>query len=298
MDTRAFECLTNFTDIGNVPADVANNTPTWQHLYRAPQIFVFWGPKNLYIVPIKAEYVENEALTCFADAYPPPSYQWQNMRTLEIYQGQEFRVRPDMVGYNQTMRCQAQNLIQGFVYSANLFQPVYVPAPTTTPPPTTPVPTTTLPAFGPCNDLTGQWRSQNPYADLILEVVHDSEIGEMRGIMKNMSDTVWVEVIGTVRRGDYLYLGLTAIWPFQDGITGMAGECHSCRGVEVLLTESLWRSKAQSAMCGEGSTPAPDAAYRFNRVGSSSILREQEFDVMHPTKEVSGRLGIRLKKRR
>jgi len=107
-----------------------------------------------------------------------------------------------------------------------------------------------------------------------------------------------VEVVGTVRHGDFLYVGLTAIWPFSDGITGMTGECHSCRGTEVIITDSLWRSVASSANCGVGSTPAPDVAYRFVRVGSSSILREKEFDVMHPTKEVSGRLGINLKKRR
>ena len=220
------------------------------------------------------------------------------MITLDIFQIQTFTITQDLVGFNQTIRCTAQNIINEFVYAANLFTPAYVPAPTSAPTTSTAAPTTTQPASAACKDMSGNWLSRDPYAEMILEVVHDSELGEIRGIMKNLTDTVWVEVIGTVRRGDYLYLGLTAIWPFADGITGMAGECHNCHGTEVIMTDSLWRSVAASANCGEGSTPAPDVSYRFNRIGSSSILREQEFDVMHPTEEVSGRLGIKLKRRR
>jgi hypothetical protein len=296
MDTRAFQCLTNFTSLGELPDDVADNVPTWSYLYRAPQIFVFWGPKNMYVEPMRPAYAVGDVLTCYADANPDATYKWQNMLTLVTSDGQTYTITEDMVGLNTTLRCQAVNIIQGFIFSENLFIPAYVPPPTTT---TTGAPTTTPttpPLMSNCADLTGSWRSDNPYAELILEVVKDGQIGEVIGIYKNQTDTIWVEVVGTTRKTDFAYLGLSAIWPFDDGVTGTSGECHRCSGVEVLVTDHMWRSITDSAMCGDGGRPAPRQTYQFRRSGSlASALQKKTFNVWKPS-SVSKRLGLNLKR--
>jgi len=297
MDTRAFQCVTNFTDAGELPDDVASNVPDYEHLYRAPQMFVFWGPKNAYVEPIKEAYVVGEVLTCHSDAWPTAAYQYQNMRTLQFFLTQTFTITPDLLGTNQTMRCQAQNIIQGFVYSANIFTNVDVPVPTTPTTPTTTPSTTTAPAEGDCSHLSGHWRAVEPYADLLLDLIEDGEMGEVIGLFKNESDTVWVEVIGTVKREDYSILGLTAIWPFEQGVTSMAAECHSCHGVDVIIGDGMFRSAADSAMCGEGGPVNPHTPYRFNRANTiRSAVNDAIFDVHNPTR-ISERLGVTLKKR-
>jgi len=295
MDTRAFECLTNFTTVPEGIPDTATNVPTWNHRYRAPQIFVFWGPKNMIATPEKTWYEVGDEITCDADAYPPPSFQWQNMRTLEWYPGQVYTVLPEDLGYNQTIRCQAMNLIQGFVYSGNLFLTLNVPFPTTPTTPTTTPSTTTQPAQSDCLDLSGQWVSDTPYAEIILDVIKGGQLGEVYGIMKNETDTTWVEVVGTVKR-DYSLIGLTVIKPFEEGVTGLAGECHRCMGIEVIYTSGLWRSSSDSIGCGDGGMPGPQTPMAFKRTGSlRAAIDAQEMKVYNPS-HISKHLGIRLKK--
>jgi len=201
-----------------------------------------------------------------------------------------------LVGTNQTFRCQAQNLIQGFVYSQNHFTTVYVPTPTTPTTPTTTPSTTTAPAVADCSHLSGHWRATEPYADLLLDLIDGGEMGEVYGLFKNATDTVWVEVVGTVKREDFSLLGLTAIWPFDEGVTSMAGECHACHGVEVIIGDGMWRSAGDSVMCGDGGTPAPHPPYRFYRAGSvQSALADVTLDVWHPSR-ISERLGVNLKR--
>jgi len=241
--------------------------------------------------------VVGEVLHCSADAFPPASYQWQNLRTLELFYSQNFTITQSMIGFNDTLRCQAQNLIQGFIYSQNLFVYVYTPAPTAPPTPSTTIPTTTQPLMSDCTDISGHWRAVNPYSELLLEVIREGQLGEVVGLVKYDTDTVWVEVIGTVRKNDFALFGLTAIWPFSDGLTGMAAECHRCSGVEIIIGDGMWRSVADSAMCGAGGIPRTYEPYQFNRVGSvRAALEAIELDVWRPT-SITKRLGVNLKKR-
>jgi hypothetical protein len=55
MDLRSFECLTNITTVPQTPDGVASNTPTWSYLHRAPQMFVNWGPKGMFVTPVQGE---------------------------------------------------------------------------------------------------------------------------------------------------------------------------------------------------------------------------------------------------
>lgn len=296
MDTLAYRCLTNFTQMQGAPGGVADNAPTYEHIFQFQQLFVYWGPKNLYAVPMKPTYNVGDVVTCYADAFPDPFYEWQNLITTERINSQVFTVTEAMVGLNTTMRCQAQNLIQGFLYSANIFIYVYVPEPTTAEPTTT-VPSTTTPApEGPCDNLTGWWISDDPYAEMHLSVANDHS-GRVQGFMRNFTDQQWVEVIGRTRISDFLYLGLTAIWPYEIGITGMAAECHKCFGVEVIMSAGQWRSYYDSASCGDGGTPEPYVSYRFRRVSDTLASQQQmhspDFKVANPSKLVSGSLGLK-----
>jgi len=216
-------------------------------------------------VPVKEFYVVGDVIACYADGHPPPFYRWQNMRTLNFTTSQNYTVNADDLGHNTTMRCQAQNLIQGFIYSDNIFVQMWAPLPTTpTTVPTTP-PTTTPPFDAPCDNLTGWWISESPYAELNI-IVASGVSGIVTGFLRNHTDQQWVEVIGRTRTTDYAYVGLSAIWPFDIGVTGMSGECHKCSGVEQIQTSGMWRSRTDSLACGHGGNPQPGIAYRFHRL--------------------------------
>jgi len=295
MANKRFECQTNFTDPGPQPEGIADNAPTFNLIYRAPTIFVYWGPSGTYADPIKSIYQVGDTLTCYTDAYPEAFYRWQNMRTLDETTGPVFTFGEELAGTNQSMRCQVQNIILGFVYSDNIFIPSLVQGPTTaTTTPTTPV-VTTHPPESNCEDLTGFWRSDQPFAELLLETDVDSQIGEIYGIFRNQSDTIWVEVIGTARRGDWSYIGLSAIWPLNDGVTGLSGECHRCNGVEVIIGDGMLRSVAESSECGAASLPRSFESYRFYRVSSkAAAVAQGPVSVSIPT-NISKRLGVQLK---
>lgn len=295
MDTRAFSCLTYFATRPEPPTGVAGNVPEWSFLFRAHQMFVYWGPKNMYVTPIQPEYVVGETLTCIADAYPAANYTWQNLRTTEQFSGNVFLITPDLAGTNQTMRCLAVNTIQGFIYSNNIFTVVYVPIATSpTTPPTTPEPTT--PALdAPCTDLSGFWRSDNPRAELGLTVYTEGEIGEIFGLLKNGTDDIYLEVIGTVDLAEFSLVGLSSIYPGNVGVFGFSGECHRCVGNEVLFFGSIWRSITDSASCGDGGSPGPRDAYSFYRVSTFAEAYKAPIKVHKPT-DVSRRLGVKLQK--
>jgi len=300
VDGRGHLVTTNFTAPATVPPGLAGNAPNYEDIFQFGQMFVYWGPKNTFAVPMKPEYEVGENVTCHSDAYPAAFYQWQNMDTLDFFNDQVFTVLPTFVGRNNTLRCQAQNLIQGFLHSETYFIPVYVPGPTTqAPPTTTPITTTPMPD-GACFDLTGWWLSDSPYpyAELYLLVVGQTN-GQVVGYMRNDTDQSWVEVVGRTRNADYNFVGLTAIWPYEMGVTGMAAECHRCSGLETLHTAGSWRAVSDSDACGDGGTPQPHTSYAFQRIGigigplkGNTPMDRPGFKVFKPTKLVSGKFGI------
>jgi len=291
FDTQHFRLLTNFTAQISVPDGVASNAPEYEHIYNSVEMYVYWGPKNMYAVPIKQTYSEGEIITCYADAFPSAFYQWQNMRTLELTSAQYYTIRPTDVGHNTTLRCQAQNLIQGFLYSANLFVSADVPEPTTT----STVPTTTSPLpEGKCDNLTGWWLSDIPYAEIHLSVPND-QTGQVLGFMRNHTDQQWVEIVGRTQLGTFDYIGITAIWPYEIGVTGLSGECHKCYGTEVIHTGGLWRSSYDGdGACADPGIPSPNVLYQFHRIPYNLYdIHDPSFIVHKPTKHVSGSFGIK-----
>jgi len=102
-------------------------------------------------------------------------------------------------------------------------------------------------------------------------------------------------VIGTARRSDWSYIGLSAIWPLNDGVIGVSGECHRCFGMEVIIGDGMTRSIAESGGCGAGSIPRTYQPFRFLRVGTKAdVIAQGAHSVFKPT-NISKNLGIQLK---
>jgi len=100
--------------------------------------------------------------------------------------------------------------------------------------------------------------------------------------------------VGRTRTSDFAYLGLTSIWPYEVGVTGMAAECHKCYGVEVMLTVGNWRSSTDSTQCGDGGTPGIHTGYEFYKIiAQPNRMHQPDFKVHNPTKQISGAFGIK-----
>lgn len=326
MNGGTYECLTNFTaeSFAQPPPDGATNPPSFSYLYTFPQLFVSWGPKDMYIAPEKQYYLVGDVVTCFADANPPASFQWQNMRTLDTSPGPSFTVTEDFEGLTTKMRCQAQNEIQEVIYSGDLFTDIIVleittaettttstTTPTTTTPPTTtptqtPTPTqpnpsaTTLPPGSSttvplpslsCDDLSGRWQATNPTATLCLEIL-DQVSGEVTGLMRNGTDAYYFEVDGRASTNFMDLIGWAGIWPRTNSVVSFVGECRRCNGTaEVLIADPLSRSIELSPGCGLSGPLTGGQTYYFHRQGAS--CSGATLKVWKPT-HISKRLGIVL----
>lgn len=270
MDTKAFQCFVNFTNNFVLDSDQSSNVPSWNFLYQTNQMFVYWGPTNMYATPNKTFYEIGETITCYADAFPSPTYKWQNTRTNQVYPSQGFQVDASLEGTTQTMRCQAENVIQGFTYSGDVFLNVTVLMRTTTASPTAPLPTTTPPAIAACADVTGRWESTNAITASLCLKVDNTADGQFIGQMRNNTDTYWIELVGRVREQGYDLLGMTGIWPGTAGVSSFVGECHACAGTEMLLVHHVQRSKGTGA-CGVSGPLTYSPVYTFYRTGPTCV---------------------------
>jgi len=267
IEGNHFQCTTSFTVPAGLPPDFATNTPTYHHVFTGSLLIVNWGPQSLDLQPVKPIYDVGDVLTCTADARPNPLYQWTNLRTLVTEtQGSTFTVGPDLVGTNQTMRCNAQSLIERTLYTLDAF--INVPVSDVTTPSTTPTTTTstTPPPDAPCLDLTGQWTSTNPSASICLEV--DTR-GNLLVLIRNGTDPLFIPGTGKTVYNDYKHLGFTALWPAGPGFAtaGFVGECHRCNGNEVIFMSGLARSKDDSPSCAVSGGTRLTSLYVFTRYG-------------------------------
>jgi hypothetical protein len=272
METSAFTAKTNFTNnFFPVPVDSSTEIPDWEYTYQGNQMFVSWRPTNMYVTPVKPYYDVGDVISCYADAFPAASYAWQNMRTLEFSFVQGFYVTPDLEGTDQTMRCQATNIIFGNSFANNFFYNVSVPLKTTTPPPTLPPTTTTAPPVSNCFSLTGVWTTTNPYPAKVCFNVDLVNNGVVRGMMKNGSDTFLTEVYGKVKTDSNNQIGFSGIWPASAGLgaSSFVGECYRCYGTEILLIKGVSRALGDSCTLDATINYSPE--YTFNRVSSNYL---------------------------
>jgi hypothetical protein len=267
LEGGQFVCTTRFVLPENIPQDGATNVPSYQYVFRGSILIINWGPQNMFITPQRPFYSPGDVLTCEADAKPQPTFRWTNLRTLVTEpNGATFTVTEELLGTEQQMRCNANSLIEGSLYTADVFLNMTVPGiPTTTTPGIT-TPSTPPPADSPCLDLTGQWTSTNPNALLCIEV--DSK-GNLLTLIRNGTDLFFVTGSGKTVYNDYKHVGFGGIWPAgsEFGVGAFTGECHRCFGNEILLMSGLARNKAHSTECGTSAGTRLTQLYAFTRFG-------------------------------
>jgi hypothetical protein len=264
MDTRNHQCTTYFEyNFGPQPPNQATNVPTHTQVHASRQHYVYWGPRNHTQTPVQTTYQVGDILTCSADAWPPSSYLWQNLRTGVITQGATHEITSNYLGFNQSVRCEAANVIEGTNYVSNVFLAVDVPLPTTTPVPTTPTTTTQPPAVAPCRDLSGNWFSTDPTSATICVALDTAGLGHLTGLLKNASETFWIDLHGRAQADKFDQVGFNGIWPLEIGVSSFVGECHRCFGVEYMLVNVVSRSKGSP--CGASGDIRYTTQYRFNR---------------------------------
>jgi len=265
MSGLSFQATTEFTDYFlPVPGNTAGNVPDFKRMDQSKQIFVQWGPRDLEISPVKQRYDIGDVVTCTADGNPDPTFFWQNLRTNQVIAGHEFVVLDEWQGTNQTMRCDARNTIEDVIYSNVAFQIVDVNPATTTTEGTTPTTTTAAPAVSDCTDLTGGWVSVAPTPGEICIKLDLENNGALRGLLRNDSDTFWVDIVGRAQATKFDQVGFNGIWPIEIGVSSFIGECHRCFGVEQLLVNVVSRTKGD-VQCGVGGDIRYTAQYTFHR---------------------------------
>jgi len=243
MSQQYWRLAINFTDsFLPPPADNAANVPDFREEYDSPRITVYWTPMNMYADPQKDLYIVGDQIECFADAFPAPSFVWHNLRTNERLPGSLLTIPQAWEGTSQTLRCQAINNINSVEYSNDLYVNGNVQGPTTTPTTTTPTTTTTAPPVSNCLNLTGRWESTGPTrAYMCIEVIGTN--GNLHGVLRNDTDTYWVDLIGVADIQNYDHASFTGIWPLNRAVSTFIGECSRCHGREHLLINAVSRTK-------------------------------------------------------
>jgi hypothetical protein len=67
--------------------------------------------------------------------------------------------------------------------------------------------------------------------------------GRIHGILRNASDTFWVDLVGLTQLDSFDHSTFTGIWPENRAVSTMIGECSRCNGVENLLVSAISRTK-------------------------------------------------------
>jgi hypothetical protein len=107
-------------DLKRLTADACLILPSVSRVFN-----IVGTPQNIIAWPIPPYYQTGQTITCNADANPPATYAWQNLKTSEYTVGDSFVTRADMLGY-QMMRCTARNTMMGLNYTRDIFIDVYV----------------------------------------------------------------------------------------------------------------------------------------------------------------------------
>lgn len=268
MDAQRFRAYFNFTEAGFIQTEFASNVPTWNFTYETADLYVQWSPKSMYYVPVQASYEIGDHIDCHADANPAATYYIQNLGTHETWDGNRVTITEQMVGV-QALRCNAANNISDTIYTNDLFFNITVNPRTTTPVPTTPTTTTPPPAEEPCGDLTGRWLAEQPHkVDMCLEINNDN-YGRIVGVMRNATDTNFIEIRGRIVPHKYNQVGLTGIWPVNIGTLTFIGICNKCNGVEMLQMNGIVRRGTDNVACDDPGPASYTADYLFHKTSET-----------------------------
>jgi hypothetical protein len=280
FDQFSFSVLVNFTERGFILPNSASNIPTWNYTYSTELLDVKWPPKKMYRVPEKASYEIGETIECHADANPAAEYFWRNLDTMETWIGNRLYASDTMVG-TQRMQCHASNTILDYTYNADYFFNFTV-NPTTTTPSTTPMPTTTAaPAEAPCDNLTGRWTATEPHkVDMCLDI-DNSHNGRIVGLLRNATDSYFIEIRGRVAPYDYSEVGFTGVWPANIGALSFNGICRKCHGTEILQVTGIGRKTTDNLSCTDMGARYTFPDYAFYRTGGPCTGLFAEYNVRY-----------------
>ena len=183
-------------------------------------------------------------------------------------------------------------MLDGSLYTNDVFINATVPAATTATSPPTTVTTTQPLADGPCGDLTGHWSSTNPNSHLCIEM--DNK-GNLLVLIRNGTDPFFVAGNGKTVYGDFKHVGFSGVWPVGfGGVGGFTGECHNCFGDEVILLSGLSRDKAAAPACGASAGTHLTNLYVLTRYGPP--CRDINDAVFNPTPAHIKYMGIKPEK--
>jgi len=186
-----------------------------------------------------------------------------NLRTNERIDGSLFTIPPEWEGFENPMRCDCYNTINGFRFNRELHIQVIVPIPPTTPTTTPPTTTTPPPAEAPCTNLAGRWESAAPLdAYLCIEV--NTTNGNVNAVLRNHTDTYWLDLIGSTNLPTYDHISFTAIWALNRAVSTFIGECSRCYGEEHMIVNAISRSKG-GPPCGQPGEIFYSQEYHFVR---------------------------------
>lgn len=215
---------------------------------------------------MKEYYEVGDVLTCSADAFPPADFTWMNLRTAEIYVGNQIIVSEEWLSHITPLRCEARNVIAGSLYTANYFFNASVPIPTTTTTPTTTPLPTLPPAVSRCGDLGGVWEAVSPGRAALCMRLDLANGGYITGFARNSTDTWWVDIIGRAHSDDFDQFTFAGIQPLDFGVSSFVGECHRCFGQERLLVHMTTRGRG--VQCGVSGPVHHTDEYEFYRSGT------------------------------
>jgi len=194
MDTRSHLSDMFFTPYFlPVDGDASNVVPNMTYTHRERQMFVYWGPSGIVVDPLKDNYEVGDVINCTADAFPPATFTWMNLRTAAVIAGSIIVVEEEWLDKVTPLRCEARNNAGGSLHTANYFFNASVPSPTTTTTPTTTPPSTLPPAVSRCGELTGAWESQFPGRASLCIKLDLERGGYITGLARNATDTWWVD---------------------------------------------------------------------------------------------------------
>jgi len=90
-------------------------------------------------------------------------------------------------------------------------------------------------------DLTGRWESTKPLtSSMCLETAAN---GNVHGVLRNHTDTFWVDLVGVTDTPNYNHASFTSVWPLNRAVSTFVAECSRCYGVEHLIVSAISRSK-------------------------------------------------------
>jgi len=74
------------------------------------------APTNLQITPRQSTYQPGDRIQCTSEGNPEPSYQWTDLVSGTVIQGDVLVISEDMVDNNHTFQCTARNQYNGKHY--------------------------------------------------------------------------------------------------------------------------------------------------------------------------------------